>query len=78
MVFFRLYPLDDRGRYSPPIEVDGHNDADMLASAAQLGAHLKGDFDVWQLRRFVGRFHLDENGKAVPTPDQPRELDQPA
>lgn len=78
MVFFRIYPLDSRGRYSPPIEVDARADAEMLAEAELLGSGLKGDFDVWQLSRFVGRFHLDENGKAVPTPDQPRELDQPA
>jgi hypothetical protein len=72
-VFFRIYPLDDRGHYRLPIEVECATDAEAAMAGAALAARIPNGFDLWQLSRFVGRYAVGPAGlpNALPNPTSP-------
>lgn len=64
-VFFRIYPLDQRGRYQPPLEIECDGDEAARLAAAGLGVRVKDGCHIWQLQRFVGHYRIDGDGVAL-------------
>lgn len=69
-MFFRVYPLDERGRYLPPEEVECASDAEALKIASALGGRVRAGFEIWELARFIGRFRIGPDGEPVREPDR--------
>jgi len=72
-LFFRIYPLDSKGRYRLPIAVECASDAEAARAGAALRERVKDGFDVWEFSRFAGRFEIGADGevRAVPSPSGP-------
>ncbi len=55
-MFYRVYPIGADGRYRPPVELECADDAEAVAAVSELGQAMANGCDLWQLRRFLGRF----------------------
>jgi hypothetical protein len=58
MPFYRIYPLSRAGRVCPPIDAECSDDTAALAAASGLDAQVAHGCEVWELTRFLGRFHF--------------------
>ena len=58
MAFYRIYPLSPAGRVGPPVDAECVDDAAALVAASLLDDRVKDGCEVWELTRFLGRFHF--------------------
>lgn len=65
MPFYRIYPLNPAGRVGAPVDAECPDDAAAIGIAHDLDARMPNGCEVWQLTRFLGRFHF-AHGEAGP------------
>jgi hypothetical protein len=58
MPHYRIYPLNSAGRIGAPVDADCPDDASAILTARDLDEQLRNGCEVWQLTRFLGRFHF--------------------
>jgi hypothetical protein len=58
MPFYRIYPLGPNGRVQPPVDAECADDASALVAASLLDDRVANGCEVWELTRFLGRFHF--------------------
>jgi hypothetical protein len=58
MPFYRIYPLSPAGRIGSPIDAECADDAAALVAASLLEEEVADGCEVWELTRFLGRFHF--------------------
>lgn len=58
MPHYRIYPLNAAGRIGFPIDADCPDDGAAIRAARELDARLQHGCEVWELTRFLGRFHF--------------------
>jgi hypothetical protein len=66
MPFYRIYPLTPAGRVSPPVDAECADDAAAIVTASLLEDKVANGCEVWELTRFLGRFHF--KATRPPTP----------
>lgn len=62
-LFYRIYPLGPDGRLQPPIELESLSDETMLERLAEMGLPFLQRYEVWALKRLVGRFQIAADGQ---------------
>lgn len=58
MPSYRIYPLNPAGRVGAPIDADCADDAAAILAARDVDVRERHGCEVWQLTRFLGRFHF--------------------
>jgi len=58
MPFYRIYPLNAAGRVQQPVDAECADDAAALVAASLLEDRVANGCEVWELTRFLGRFHF--------------------
>ena len=58
MPFYRIYPLNPAGRVCPPVDAECADDSAALVAASLLEEEVRNGCEVWELTRFLGRFHF--------------------
>jgi len=62
-VLYRVYPFGRDGRRRPAIELDCVSDEAALAALASVDPPLQHGCEVWQFKRFVGRYRPGPEGQ---------------
>ena len=55
---YRIYPLNPAGRIGAPVDAECADDAAAILVARDLQEHVRHGCEVWELTRFLGRFHF--------------------
>jgi hypothetical protein len=58
MPHYRIYPLNPAGRIGAPVDADCPDDSAAILAARDLDRRLQTGCEVWELTRFLGRFHF--------------------
>jgi len=58
MPFYRIYPLNPAGRVGAPLDAECEDDIAAILAARELDERERHGCEVWQLTRFLGRFHF--------------------
>lgn len=58
MPHYRIYPLNPAGRIGAPVDADCADDAAAIRAAQALQTRVRDGCEVWELTRFLGRFHF--------------------
>jgi len=61
---YRVYPLGPDGRYLRPIELECESDDAALAALTGIDPPFAQGCEIWQLKRFLGRFRVGPDGQA--------------
>ena len=67
MAFYRIYPLNPAGRVGAPVVAECADDVAALVAASLLVERVSNGCEVWELTRFLGRFHFASKHAASPT-----------
>ena len=65
MTHYRIYPLNASGRIGRPVDADCPDDTSAIIAARELEARMQHGCEIWELTRFLGRFHFHGAGPAV-------------
>ncbi len=68
VLYYRIYPLGPDGRYLPPIELECDSDEAALAALTAVDPPPPHGCEIWQQKRFLGRFRVGPGGVAVRQP----------
>jgi hypothetical protein len=55
---YRIYPLTPSGQIDAPVDAECDDDAAAIRAARALDERVRNGCEVWQLTRFLGRFHF--------------------
>jgi hypothetical protein len=58
MPHYRIYPLNAAGRIGAPVDAECPDDVAALYAARELDQQMQNGCEVWELTRFLGRFHF--------------------
>lgn len=58
MRYYRIYPLTPSGRIDAPVDAECIDDVAALFAARALDELVRNGCEVWELTRFLGRFHF--------------------
>ena len=62
-MFYRVYPLGLAGHFQPPIELECASDEAAVAALASVHPPLRHGCELWQLKRFIGRYRPGPDGR---------------